>query len=152
MTYPSLVRVWLIAALALACSSPSSGAPPAFCASDPRVEAFSLGLQSVGAGGTKVAIESATPSVVQQGLNEWTVSIHDASGAPVDGTVTITPYMPDHGHGSPTLATITPKGGGDYDISGINLSMRGVWQITIAVQSATVSDSAVFTFCVDGAS
>jgi hypothetical protein len=147
------VRVFVFAALAvLACSSAPSGAPPAFCASDPRVESFTLGMDSVGTDGAAFSITSANPSVVQQGLNDWTVNVHDTSGAPVDGTLTITPFMPDHGHGAPTIATITPKGDGSYDVSGINLSMRGVWQITITIASATVNDSAVFTFCVDGAS
>jgi hypothetical protein len=146
------VRALAVAALALlACSSPS-GAPPAFCASDPRVEAFSLGLTSTGSAGASFEIESATPSVVQQGLNEWTVAVHDSSGAPVDGALGEKAWMPDHGHGSPTLPTITAKGGGEYDVSGINLSMRGVWQITLSITSPTVSDAAVFTFCVDGAS
>ncbi len=104
---------------------------------------------SKGVAGASVAIVSATPSVVQQGLNEWTVSITNA-GAPVNGTVTINEVMPDHGHGSPTLATVTPTGNGQYDIAGINLSMRGVWTVTISVASPTLSDSVAFTFCVDG--
>jgi len=109
-------------------------------------------MKTVGATGASFSITSANPSVVQQGLNDWIVAVHDTSGAPVDGTLTILPFMPDHGHGSPTNATITPQGGGVYDVSGINLSMRGVWQITLTIASSAVNDSAVFTFCVDGAS
>ena len=108
-------------------------------------------MQSVGTSGASFAITSANPSVVQQGLNEWTVSVQD-NGAPVDGTVTVKPFMPDHGHGSPTVATVTPEGNGVYDISGINLSMRGVCTVTVSIASPAVDDSAVFTFCVDGAS
>jgi hypothetical protein len=111
-----------------------------------------MGMVSKGVAGVAISIASATPTVVQQGLNDWTVAIHDPQGAPVDGTVTIAAFMPDHNHGSPTPATVTPQGNGQYDISGINLSMRGVWTITISVASPTINDSATFTFCVDGAS
>ena len=79
------------------------------------------------------------PSVVQQGLNEWTVLVLDAGGNPVDGTLTITSLMPDHNHGSPTQATITPKGGGSYDVAGINLSMRGVWQVSLTITSPAIA-------------
>lgn len=141
----------LASALLVACSS-SSGAPPPYCASDPRVEAFDVPLLSKGAAGASIIIESGTPSVVQQGLNDWTVKITDASGTPIDGTVSVLSSMPDHGHNSPTLPTITPKGNGEYDIANINLSMRGVWTVTISIASASVNDDATFTFCVDGSS
>ena len=108
-------------------------------------------MVSHGASGTAVTIMSATPSVVQQGLNEWVVSVADSQGQPVNGTVTESALMPDHNHGSPTPSTVTAKGNGQYDISGINLSMRGVWIITINITVGTLTDSATFTFCVDGA-
>ncbi len=145
------MRLILASALLVACSS-QSGAPPAYCASDPRVEAFSVPLLSKGAAGASIVIESGIPSVVQQGLNEWMVKITDATGNPVDGTVSVLSSMPDHGHSSPTLPTITPKGNGEYDIANINLSMRGVWTVTISIASPTVNDDATFTFCVDGSS
>ena len=150
LCHPFVVR-WIFASavLLVACSS-QSGAPPAYCASDPRVEAFDVPLLAKGAAGASVVIESGTPAVVQQGLNEWIVKITDASGNPADGTVTVVSSMPDHGHNSPTPATITDNGNGEYDIAGINLSMRGVWTITISIASASLDDSATFTFCVDG--
>jgi hypothetical protein len=132
------------------CSSPTVA--PSVCATDPRVETFQTGLAAKGLSGSTITIVNATPSVVQQGLNEWVVSIKDSSGAPLDGMVQETARMPDHNHGSPTPSTVTAMGGGRYDINGINLSMRGVWTITISVTTATLSDSTTFTFCVDGAS
>ena len=63
---------------------------------------------------------------------------------------TIASVMPDHGHGSPTNATITANGDGTYSISGINLSMRGVWQVTLTIASPQMNDAASFDFCVDG--
>lgn len=109
-----------------------------------------IGMAKAGPAGATFSIASATPSAVQQGLNEWTVGIHDSGGMPVEGTVTLSPFMPNHGHGSPTPATITPLGGGQYDIAGINLSMEGVWTITMTVASPSLTESVAFTFCVDG--
>jgi hypothetical protein len=146
--------VTLMAVVAVGCSSPTlvvtSDSLDASCATDPRVEAFQPGMVAKGPAGASFTIVTAAPPMVQEGMNTWTVAIHDGTGAPVDGTVTISPFMPDHGHGSPTPATITPMGGGQYGIAGINLSMQGVWAITIGVTSPTVNDSVAFTFCVDG--
>lgn len=146
------MRIFVAAVLACVACSSQSGAPPAYCGSDPRVEAFDVPLLAKGPGGADIVIENATPQVVQQGLNEWTVSIKDSSGAPVDGTVSVLSSMPDHGHDSPTLPTITPKGNGEYDIANVNLSMRGVWTVTISIASPTLNDDATYTFCVDGSS
>jgi hypothetical protein len=133
--------------LLLGCSSPQPA--PSICANDPRVATFTPGLTKNGPAGAAFTILSATPSAVQQGLNDWNVRV-DASGAPIVGTLTITSVMPDHGHGSPTDATITANGDGTYAIAGINLSMRGVWQVTLTIASPQMNDSAAFDFCVDG--
>jgi hypothetical protein len=138
-----------MAALALACSSSQPAA--AICATDPRVETFSPGLASKGAAGMTVKILTATPAPVQQGLNDWVIELLDANGQPLDGaTIDVKPTMPDHGHGSPTVATVTPQGQGRYDLSNINLSMRGVWLVTLVVSSTQGGDQVSFTFCVDG--
>jgi hypothetical protein len=143
------VRLALVGFVVLAaCSSPQPVA--AFCAADPRVETFSVGMSGTGAAGASVQIEAAIPAVVQQGLNEWTVLVHDESGNAVDGTLSVSSIMPDHNHGSPTLPTVTPKGSGTYDVAGINLSMRGVWQVTLSIAGASLNDTVTFTFCVDG--
>jgi hypothetical protein len=142
--------VVMLGVVLAACSSPAPA--PAACATDPRVEVFSPGLTSHGPAGGAFSITSATPSVVQQGINDWTVRVGDAGGNAIAGTLTIKSIMPDHGHGSPTLATVTSNGDGTYGISGINLSMRGVWTITLTIASPALNDAATFTFCVDGSS
>lgn len=123
---------------------------PSICASDPRVETFTPGLTKNGPAGAAFTILSATPSAVSQGLNDWNVRVRDAGGTPIVGALTIASVMPDHGHGSPTVPTITANGDGTYAISGINLSMRGVWQVTLTIASSQMNDSASFDFCVDG--
>ncbi|HEY2515142.1 MAG TPA: FixH family protein [Polyangiaceae bacterium] len=128
------------------------------CATDPRAESFVSGIQAKGASGAaSVTIDSATPSTPIKGNNEWIVSVTDAQGAPLDGlTITVSPFMPDHGHGSSITPQIAPLGGGKYDITLINLFMPGIWQITLTLATpgdggqAQAIDSAVFTFCISG--
>lgn len=149
------MRAWspAFALFVVACSASDATTPPAaqVCATDPRVSAFKLGIESTSpTKAVRVSIVSATPAYVIQGVNEWTLAITDGAGAPLDGlTVAVKPVMPDHGHGSSTVPVVTPLGGGRYRAAGISLPMRGVWNVAIAVTGA-VNDSVTFTFCVDG--
>jgi hypothetical protein len=142
---------WLFLAAACTSSVAPPAPTPAFCASDPRVQAFQLGLQSVCVGGQcRVRVVEATPASVVQGLNDWTLVLEDPAGKPVDGaTLSVKPTMPDHGHGSPTITQIAPLGNGRYRATGINLAMRGVWTVPV-VATGPVNDQASFTLCVDG--
>lgn len=143
-----------IALVLVACSAgdPATAPPTAkVCAADPRVSAFTIGIESASpAKAMRVRIVSASPTAVTQGTNDWTLAITDGGGAPLDGlTVAVKPVMPDHGHGSSTVPVVTSLGGGQYRATGISLPMRGVWNVTVAATGA-VNDSATFTFCVDG--
>lgn len=149
----ALALALLVGASACASSPDPTTQPTAqVCASDPRVTAFKVGVEATAStGAMKVAIETADPTHVVQGVNTWTLRITDPQGAPLDGlTVAVKPVMPDHGHGSSTIPQITALGGGRYRASAISLPMRGVWNVAIVVTGA-VNDSATFTFCVDGA-
>lgn len=97
-----------------------------------------------------VKLTSIDPNPVFKGDNDWKVTVVDASGADVTGaTLTAKPFMPDHGHGSSIVPTVTELGGGAYDVDHLNLFMPGIWQVTIDVTTAAgVHDAAVFTFCV----
>ncbi len=116
-------------------------------------ETFSAGIEKTGDNGTvKVTIESGDPAPPQVGNNTWMLMITDASGAPInDATVSVTPFMPVHGHGTPVTAVITPKGGGSYEADKVNFVMPGPWEITIDVSlTGGGSDSVMFPFCVEG--
>lgn len=53
-----------------------------------------------------------------------------ADDSPVDGlAMTIVPWMPAMGHGTPIVPTITAVGGGVYDLSDIDMFMAGLWQL-----------------------
>jgi hypothetical protein len=144
-----------------ACSSSSasdaadSGAPVDLCATDSRAQTFTAGMAEPGASGTySVKLASINPNPVFKGNNAWTIQVVDKSGAPVTGaTITVKPFMPDHGHGS----SITPQvaagsNPGSYDVTLLNLFMPGIWTVTVVVTTgtapSTVTDQSVFTFCV----
>ena len=97
---------------------------------------------------------SVMPNPPARDDNTWVVQITSmASGAvgnPLDGaSLTVTPFMPAHQHGTPVEVEITPAGmPGQYTLSPVNLWMPGVWETTIAVTSGSVTDSAVYTICI----
>ena len=129
-------------------------AAPSFCASDPRALTFTPGLEQTGkSGALKAKLLTIDPAHVSKGDNAWTLQLLDATDKPIDGaTLTIKPYMPDHGHGSAIVPLSTPTGSeGKYAITRLNLFMPGLWQITITADvpgSPAVTDAIVFSFCV----
>ena len=156
---PMSVAFAALAVCASACSSSSSSdttaAPAALCATDSRAQTFAPNMEQAGASGTySVKLQTITPNPVFKGNNVWNLQVVDKSGAPVSGaTITVKPFMPDHGHGSSITPQVAPGSNpGSYDVTLLNLFMPGIWTITIVVTTgtapSTVSDQSVFTFCV----
>lgn len=129
----------------------TDGALPRSCQLDNRGESYQPGMQHTGiAGRFTVRLVSATPAPPLRFDNRWTVEVLDAAAHPVDGaTLTVVPFMPDHGHGT-TRVTVSPLGGGQYALDGLNLYMGGLWRVTIGVATADQSDTAAFYFCIEG--
>lgn len=126
------------------------------CSTVTGTDTFTVGLEKMGTGGTvDFKLMSIAPAPVVRGDNTWVVQINSMAsgvvGSPMDGaTVTGTPFMVAHQHGSPIIADVTPTGNpGEYSIAPINMWMPGVWQTTIAVTSGPTPDRAVFAFCVN---
>jgi hypothetical protein len=160
----------LAVAAGIGCSSDDEGSSGTggACASDSRKDIYTAGLtKTTGSMMVRlvesIAISGATrtPGAPHKGTNELTVEILDANGAPLnltgpDGkflpgvTVTMTPWMPDHAHGSARKTIVTPSGNGRYTISDIWLSMAGLWQLSVNVTTASGSQEAMFQFCLDG--
>lgn len=121
------------------------------CANDPRGETYTPNLQHTGKAGllhfTLVKSEPAPPI---KGNNTWTLELSNKSGTALTGaTLKVTPYMPDHGHGTSVKAQITESSSG-YQIAPLYLFMGGIWQVTIEATSGAQSDSTVFSFCIGG--
>lgn len=78
-------------------------------------------------------IESAfEPPGPKLGDNVLSVEVTDLEGEPVTGAVvTVTPFMPAHGHGSPEPPSVVDVGGGRYRADNVVLHMPGTWQLTL---------------------
>jgi hypothetical protein len=122
------------------------------CMNDQRVLSYQAGLQVAGQSGMlKAALLSSDPGPPLRGSNTWTVKIMDGSGAPVPNpTIKVTPFMPDHGHGTSIIATATPQPDGTVTITPLYLFMPGVWRVTLDITSSAGNDSIVFYFCIAG--
>jgi YtkA-like len=159
---PRLQALALLAgAGACTTSSPGEGsggsgtAQQSVCATDPRAEIYEVGLSATSADGSlKVSFMHADPAPpAKVNDNTWTVRITDRRGAPVTGaTITVVPFMPDHGHGSAIVPQVTSmSAAGVYQVSSLDLFMPGIWTSTFTVmQTSGPLETVVFTFCVDG--
>jgi hypothetical protein len=133
------------------------------CQSDSRAEAYSANLQKAGTAGeftfVLVASDPAPPARLN---NTWTLKVIDKTGKPVVGATFpplpawagwptgVRPYMPDHGHASTAHPIVMSNQDGTYTITPLYLMMPGLWQITINVQSGTMTDTVQYSFCVAG--
>ncbi|HET6346566.1 MAG TPA: FixH family protein [Myxococcota bacterium] len=120
------------------------------CGTD-RADAAAPGLERKGANGHYTfRLMAFEPAVLKVGSNGLTFAVVDAGGAAVsDATITVKAYMPKHGHGSSATPTIVPEGTG-YKATGVLLFMPGLWEITLTATAPGGTDSALFSFCVDG--
>jgi len=152
----SLISVVLVSLVA-ACGSDDTGDPEVDCSMVTGTDTFVVGLDKPGVGGTlDFQLMSAEPAPPARDDNTWIVQLNTMTsgvvGAPIDGaTFAVTPFMPEHQHGSPIRVEITPVPGqaGQYTLSPVNMWMPGVWETTIMADSGTTTDKAVFRFCIE---
>jgi nitrogen fixation protein FixH len=65
-----------------------------------------------------------------RGVNTIVYEIRDTDGQPVDGLgFSVVPWMPAMGHGASVTPSVTPRGGGVYDVSNVVLFMPGRWEL-----------------------
>jgi hypothetical protein len=123
------------------------------CQTDPRDDTYAPNLAKAGASGNfQFVLVSANPGPPAIDNNTWVVQLLDSSGTPVPGATftSIKPWMPDHGHGSSAVPADTDNHDGTYTIQPLYFFMAGLWQVTLAVQANGKTDSAIFSFCVQG--
>jgi hypothetical protein len=137
-----------------------SGAAPAdadegkACAEAKRGEDYHVALDHPGTKGQlDFTLMSASPAPPAFSDNTWIVQINAMSsgvvGAPATGaTLTVTPFMPDHAHGTLRVDIQPMPDAGQYKLSPITLWMAGLWEITIDAQAGAAHDSTVFRFCI----
>src|SRR5207237_876069 len=75
-------------------------APQSVCATDPRAEAYAVGLDGASSDGAlKITFMDSDPAPPAKGNNTFVVKVTDSKGNPVNGaTIATVAYMPDHGH------------------------------------------------------
>ena len=121
------------------------------CAEETRADEFVLGLTKAGAQSRlEFKLVSSDPAPPARGDNTMIIQLSTMAAPiqPVSGaTMSVTPFMPDHKHGSGKTVTITPMTeAGQYKLEPVNLWMPGLWEVTVRVTGAT-ADEAVFRFC-----
>ena len=81
------------------------------------------------------------------GVNTLDIIVHDKSDKDVaSAIVTVTPWMPEMGHGVFEKPVVMERGGGLYSIENIILIMGGRWELKIKIRKGDMEDSAVFDF------
>ena len=88
-----------------------------------------------------------TAEQLHQGQNTLTVHLENDKGEHVTGAaLEVTPWMPEHGHGSSGVAVITEEADGNYKVDNIVFQMMGMWDLTVKVTANSISDEAKFIF------
>jgi hypothetical protein len=124
------------------------------CVAAHRGEDYAVGLEHAGKDGElNFRLMSATPAPPGFSDNTWILQVNMMSGgvvgAPATGaTFTVTPFMPDHAHGTLRVDVTPMPEAGQYKLAPITLWMAGLWEITIDVQVGATRDSTVYRFCI----
>jgi hypothetical protein len=122
------------------------------CDDDTQGEPYLPGMRKSGTM-VNLTLNKAVASPPNKGPERWEVVLTDASDTPIDGaTITVTPFMEQHGHGSPVAVGVTADVGvpGGYVFDPIVLNMAGIWTITIDVGlPGDVTDQIELEFCIN---
>src|SRR5438876_381044 len=76
------------------------------------------------------------------------LQVVDASRGPVDAVIPlmngVSPYMPDHQHGTSIAPVATGQGSGGYQVTPLYLYMSGYWEITLDMLAPPAADASAF--------
>lgn len=124
------------------------------CVKSGRGETYVVGLEHAGtAGALDFKLMTAMPAPPAFSKNTWIIQVNLMSGgvvgAPATGAaITVTPFMPDHQHGTLRVDVEAMPDAGQYKLTPIDMWMAGLWEITIDAQVGAVHDSVVYKFCI----
>ncbi len=93
---------------------------------------------------------TSEPSPPIKGMNMWMFEVSDAAGGVEGANITVEPWMPEHGHGSDSQASVSEQSAGMYHANPVDLHMAGVWDTTITIEKDGQSDSVHFVFNIEG--
>jgi hypothetical protein len=78
-----------------------------------------------------------SPDPPAVGDNSWLVELSDHEGNTLPGladAIIVTPFMPDHGHGTPVAVGVEEGADGEYRLAPINTFMPGLWQVGVELE------------------
>ncbi len=110
---------------------------------------YASGLHVIGTNGVRVTLVDAAPAPPVPGLNVFVLRIEDLEGNTIHGAeLTVSEYMPQHHHGSPSEPVSEQLENGTYEVSGIEFTMPGYWEITIDVATGELEDTVRLDLCI----
>ena len=99
---------------------------------------------------------SSDPERPERGVNTWIIAVKandESKEALTNCELTVVPFMPEHGHGSPMMPTVSELSAGQYEVNDIVFNMPGLWELEFQVNcllEAMQAESMVYTFWLDG--
>ena len=90
-----------------------------------------------------LSLEGETEPLV--GHNDYSLRAESEGQEPAPiSDLTLTPWMPDHGHGSDREPAIIYQDQGHYTIEDVSFTMPGLWELRCAFSLSGTEDTAVF--------
>lgn len=117
------------------------------CGSEEEESPFPLEVESESGAYRATLSPLSEPLVV--GRNDFELRVFRVAegGAPVEGLeIEVEPWMPHHGHGSPSEPTVEEMGEGRYRIRSVDFSMEGEWELRILLTQGENQDRIVAAF------
>lgn len=120
----------------IACTGDDGSTTEVNCATEDRDDDFLAGMQKVGASGLTFTLVSATPSPPARDDNTWVLDVATPAG-PLDGAVTVTPFMPDHRHGTSVPVVVTPDAAtpGRYELTPPSVPPVSSWPLRLRARN-----------------
>lgn len=127
------------------------------CGSDPRVDTYTARLEKVGTNGVlSFELRASDPAPPAKGSDTFVLQLTNSSGQPTSGELAVALTMPDHGHGTTIVPTITfDPSTQTYTVTPLYLFMPGVWRIQFSGYAGPADagppiDSVAYYFCIEG--
>ena len=134
-------RITTTLALAIALAACSSGGSVAQSESFPK-DAYATVASDVG--GMTIEARTSPAQPPPAGTCSVELTITESDGSPVDGvTIDAVPWMPAMGHGASVMPTLTPRGGGVYQLDDVDLFMPGRWDLHLTLSGPTSAHATV---------
>ncbi len=149
---PRFMLLLVLVMLAGACGGTEEGQRQvSACSGETRADTYVQGLEKSG-DIYRIRLLEAIPGPPEVGDNQWTFELYKDAGKVSTATITVRPWMPDHGHGTtPMYYQATASSNSDtFELGAIDLFMPGFWTMTFQVDEPSVSDEIVFGFCLEG--